>query len=369
MAKYDTLAKYAVLVSGGVDSSVALKLLKDAGCDVTAFYLKIWLEADTQHLGDCPWEDDLGYARDVCEQLGVELRIVPLQKEYHERVIAYALHEVKHGRTPNPDVLCNSQVKFGAFFDVVGREFDFVATGHYAGVEQVDGMYFLTLSADAIKDQTYFLALLNQTQLKRACFPLSKLAKDEVRNIARISGFPTGDRVDSQGLCFLGEIPYDEYLKHHLGTKTGEIINKDTHTVLGTHDGFWFYTIGQRHGLNLPGGPWYVIGKDIDKNIVWVSHRLRMADVEKREFYVEMKTFIPKNVGGGSIKEHHDVAVFEDLRVKVRHGPKLYACRLEFRESAGHVVLRDVAERGIAAGQYAVFYSGKYCLGAGVIVE
>jgi len=374
--------KIAVLVSGGVDSSVALKLLQDEGHDITAFYLKIWLEDETAFLGICPWEEDLTYVRSVCEQLDVPLRVIPLQKEYHERVIAYAFDEVKAGRTPNPDVMCNNQVKFGAFLecaemsgtDANGRgKFDKVATGHYARVEEAEQVtsdkgqmtekrkfFYLKKSKDAVKDQTYFLSRLTQEQLSRALFPIGKYTKEEVRALAKQFNLPTKNRPDSQGLCFLGEINYDDFVRHHLGEREGDIVDTDSGKVLGHHQGYWFHTIGQRHGLDLPGGPWYVTGKDVEKNIVLVSHRLKMPMVERDTFEVENLHWL----------SYDPRSVIRDMRltVKVRHGAREYVCTLEFLDAGrARVHLLDAKERGIAPGQFAVFYDGDMCLGNGVI--
>jgi len=357
--------KIAVLVSGGVDSSVALKLLQDEGHDVTAFYLKIWLEDEAAFLGTCPWEEDLTYVRAVCKQLEVPLKIIPLQKEYHERVVSYAIKEVRSGRTPNPDVLCNSQVKFGAFFDAISGDFDKVATGHYAQVQKVKNgeriIYKLKKAPDAIKDQTYFLTLLNQGQLSRALFPIGEYTKEQVRNLAKEFDLPTKGRKDSQGLCFLGEINYDDFVKFHLGEKEGNIVNKENNEVLGKHKGYWFYTIGQRHGLDLPGGPWYVVDKKIDKNIVYVSHKERVAKSDRTSFFVEDFHWISN--------AERRMQNAERLSVKVRHGAREYACKIDVVDYRRvHVKLLDATERGIASGQFAVLYGGEYCLGGGVII-
>jgi len=208
--------KIAVLTSGGVDSSVALRLLKDEGHDLTAFYLKIWLEDELAYLGDCPWEEDLDYVRQICDQIDVPLEVVPMQKEYWERVVQYTVAEAKAGRTPNPDILCNQQIKFGQFYEVIDDSFEKVATGHYANVEETDKDFVLKRAPDPIKDQTYFLAQISQEQLSRAMFPIGKYKKEEVRELARKFDLPNQDRKDSQGICFLGKIPFREFLKHHL---------------------------------------------------------------------------------------------------------------------------------------------------------
>lgn len=405
--------KIAMLVSGGVDSSVALKLLKDAGHDpvksrkngttghdVTAFYLKIWLEDETAFLGTCPWEEDLRYVRAVCKQLDVPLKVVPLQKEYHARVVAYALDEVRAGRTPNPDVLCNSFIKFGAFLewleckggrsrkdeDVHATRFDKIATGHYARIRErrtrlresatdgqaanseqkngKDGLlttnYQLLTSPDRVKDQTYFLSRLSGDQLARAMFPIGEYTKEQVREMARKFDLPTKDRPDSQGLCFLGEINYSDFVRHHLGEKEGDIINQENGEVIGRHKGYWFHTIGQRHGLDLSGGPWYVVDKDVSKNIVYVSHRLKMHKMERKEFKVSDL----HSLASALSPLHSHLCT-----VKVRHGAREYPCELTLDGDKGHVKLLEDVERGIAPGQFAVFYDGEVCLGSGIISE
>jgi tRNA (5-methylaminomethyl-2-thiouridylate)-methyltransferase len=373
--------KIAVLVSGGVDSSVALRLLHDAGHEVTAFYLKIWLEDELSYLGDCPWEDDLAYARKVCEQVDVPLEVVSLQKEYWDRVVSYTLDEVKKGRTPNPDMMCNARVKFGAFYDKIDDSFEKVATGHYAQVETASvGASYMTpqrmrlmRSKDSVKDQTYFLAHLSQDQLQRAMFPIGHLIKDEVRALAKKYDLPNQARKDSQGICFLGNIDYKEFIRHHLGKKKGDIIEFESNKKLAQHDGFWFYTKGQRHGLGLSGGPWYVVEKDVDQNIVYVSNHYHEEDKHRDTIKVEDVHLIDPAMKVADLLE------VEGLRVKVRHGEHDYAVQiLSLQDSPldkgglGGIrnplaVKIDGNDQGLAAGQFAVFYDGEVCLGSGVI--
>src|SRR4051812_1112785 len=221
--------KIAVLLSGGVDSSVALHLMKESGPhEITAFYLKIWLEDELAFLGDCPWEDDLKCARAVCEQAGVPLRVVALQSEYQERVVSYVIGELKAGRTPSPDILCNQWIKFGLFFDKIEGGFDKVASGHYAQVEHRDKTFYLKRSPDPVKDQTYFLSRLCQAQLARILFPIGHLAKPQVRQKAHQLQLPNMDRRDSQGICFLGKIKYPEFVRFHLGERKGDIVDVKT---------------------------------------------------------------------------------------------------------------------------------------------
>ena len=249
--------KIAVLLSGGVDSSVALRLLKDEGYNVTAFYLKIWLQDEFSFLGDCPWEEDLEYARAVCKQADVPLEIINMQTEYWDSVVSYTISEIKEGRTPNPDMFCNRLIKFGQFINKIDSSFEKVASGHYAKVQLEQGKYILKTSPDPIKDQTYFLAYLTQKQLSRALFPIGTYNKKEIRKLAEKYKLPNMNRKDSQGICFLGKIKFSDFIKHHLGEIEGEIIDIDTNKVMGKHKGYYFYTIGQRSGLRLGGGPWY----------------------------------------------------------------------------------------------------------------
>ena len=250
--------KIAVLISGGVDSSVALRLLKEQGHELTAFYLKIWLEDELSYLGDCPWEEDLSYVRAVCEQAGVPLQVVSLQKEYWDHVVSYTMQEIKAGRTPNPDILCNQRIKFGMFFNHIDASFDKVATGHYAQVKEQNGIFSLHRAPDPIKDQTYFLSYLSQAQLARALFPIGHLQKEQVRQLAQQFDLPNKERKDSQGICFLGKLKFNDFIKFHVGEKPGDMIEYETGKKLGTHKGFWFHTIGQRQGSGLPAarGMW-----------------------------------------------------------------------------------------------------------------
>jgi tRNA (5-methylaminomethyl-2-thiouridylate)-methyltransferase len=348
--------KIAVLVSGGVDSSVALALLKAQGYDVTAFYLKIWLEDELSFLGDCPWEEDLDYAQKVCQQLDVVLEVISLQKEYHEKVVTYTIAEIKAGRTPNPDIFCNSWIKFGVFYDAIIGRFDKVATGHYARVVQEGDNFLLKIAPDLIKDQTYFLARLSQAQLSKAMFPIGKFDKGEVRKLAHKFDLPTKDRKDSQGICFLGKLKFSEFVKHHLGEQPGDLIEYETGAKLGGHQGFWFYTIGQRQGLGLSGGPWYVVAKDTAKNIIYISKNYFDNTKERDTFEVInchwISGFAPQS---------------QNLKVKMRHGAERYDCTLQKLATSGFLVKLVQRDQGIAPGQYAVFYEEDVCLGAAMI--
>jgi tRNA-specific 2-thiouridylase len=349
--------KIAVLLSGGVDSSVALRLLKEEGHELTAFYLKIWLQDEFSFLGECPWEEDLNFARGVCEQANIPLAVLPLQTEYWDSVVTYTINEIKEGRTPNPDMFCNSLIKFGQFYDKIDSSFEKVASGHYAKVVQHNGIYQLFKSPDAVKDQTYFLAYLTQQQLSRALFPLGDFAKNEVRALAEKYNLINKNRKDSQGICFLGQIKFNEFVKHHLGEIQGDIINIDNGKKMGTHNGYYFFTIGQRSGLGLSGGPWYVVKKDVKNNIVYISNQ-NIAERSRDTFHAGKFNWI-----SGMPPEK------KNLQIKIRHGAKFYNCTFNFIEEDVAEIKLDHADQGIAAGQFAVLYDENICLGGGVILN
>lgn len=346
-----------MLISGGVDSSVALRMLRDEGHDIRAFYMKIWLEDELAFLGECPWEEDLSYARAVCEQADVPLDVVPLQKEYWEQVVTHTIAEAKVGRTPNPDVLCNTRIKFGAFYRSFGKEFDMIATGHYAMTEERKGKTWLKKSPDPIKDQTYFLSQLSQEQIARARFPIGHLMKPEVRALAGRYGLPTAARKDSQGICFLGKIAFDAFLEYHLGKRRGSIIDWKTGKKIGEHDGFWYYTIGQRRNIGLSGGPWYVVKKQAATNEIFVSNLYRSEDMARDTFRI------------GDVHWIADPPETRELDVKIRHGEAMYRSRVVLHRDRTATIRLSQPDKGIAAGQYATLYDGEYCLGGGVILE
>lgn len=354
----------AVLLSGGVDSSVAMRLVMERGMRPHAFYLKIWLDDELSHLGQCPWEEDMRYAKSVCEQAGVSLDDIPLQTEYWERVVAYTIAEARRGRTPNPDVMCNTRIKFGAFYDKIGKNFEKVVSGHYArcNVNSENGFAQLRMSNDALKDQTYFLANLCQEQLKRCIFPLGDSRKAQVRQLAQKYNLPNQDRRDSQGICFLGKLRFDEFLEYHLGIEVGAIVEYESGVTLGTHKGLWFYTLGQRKRIGLSGGPWYVVSKDATRNIVYVSRNYDDDTKSRDSFEFEDANWI-------SQKWPNDMRIGEslDIHVKVRHGPN-FAEGIITRtgELCGNVKLRT-RDKGLAPGQFAVFYQKDLCLGSAKI--
>jgi tRNA-5-taurinomethyluridine 2-sulfurtransferase len=350
--------KIAILISGGVDSSVALRLLKDQGHQLEAFYLKIWLEDELAYLGTCPWQEDLAYVEQVCAQADVPLHVISLQKEYWQHVVAYTISEVQAGRTPSPDLLCNQRIKFGCFLEHIDDSFEKIATGHYANISFENGLWALQKAKDPIKDQTYFLAYLNQQQLGRLMFPVGAFHKAEVRELAEKYQLPNRDRKDSQGICFLGKIKFSDFIGHHLGKQPGDLIEFETGTKLGMHDGFWYYTVGQRKGLGLSGGPWFVVKKDIPNNIVYISNKYHSEDKIRDKFSVESLHWISQEKPTSS-----------HLDVKVRHGEHVYNALLRYQPDNRAVVTLNGNDQGLAPGQFAVFYDGQTCLGCGVIAE
>ena len=372
--------RVALLLSGGVDSSVALRLLQRQNYLVTAFYLKIWLEDELAHLGQCPWEDDFQTCQAVCEQANVPLETISLQQEYKERVISYTLQEARQGRTPNPDILCNSRIKFGCFYDAIAsRDFDYVASGHYAQLirdEDRTAPVRLVRAPDPVKDQSYFLCALTQEQLQRVLFPIGHLEKKQVRELAEEFQLPNRQRPDSQGLCFLGKVKFDEFLSAYLGERPGNIVDAATGDVLGQHRGVWYHTVGQRKGIGLfldpiatSRGPWYVVAKDPENDLVLVSNEYdeEIFTAARSQIAVEDIQWICGSPPGTSSDENSNSF---RLSMKIRHGPKIVQGVLTLNEDgvSGDVKL-DQKDGGLAPGQYIVFYEDEECLGGGVISE
>ena len=342
--------KIAVLSSGGVDSSVVLKKMFLEGHQVEAYYLRIWLDDELHFLGDCPWEKDLSYLREITKELGIPLHIISLQEEYKEYVIKFILEELRHGATPSPDILCNQYIKFGAFFDYLkDKDFDKIASGHYAQIIKENGEFHLYSGVDSIKDQSYFLSNLSEEQLKKIIFPLGGLNKKEVRSLAIKYDLPNKDRKDSQGICFLGKINYNSFVKIHLKEKKGEIINFHTGEVMGEHLGIWFYTIGQRKGLGLHGGPWFVVDKNLKDNKIYISHKK-----EKRDEFV---------INGKDVFWINKAPKKKNLLVKLRHGEKKYSVKIIYLDVDSCQLELEEGDSGIAIGQSVVFYDDNRCLG------
>ncbi len=348
-----------VLISGGVDSSVALARLREAGhTNLTAYYLKIWLEDDLSGLGECPWEEDLAFARSVCSSLHVPLEVVPLQLEYYDRVVEYTLSELRKGHTPSPDIFCNQRIKFGAFLENLDKP-GWIASGHYARIVRHSHDVQLHRAPDPVKDQTYFLSHLSQQQLSRLTFPVGDLPKGEVRRLAARYRLANMDRPDSQGICFLGKIRYPEFVRHYLGESSGDIVERETGAVLGTHKGYWFHTIGQRQGLGLGNGPWYVTGKDAEQNVIYVSHQSTVAEAARQRLYLNEFNWIGTVAPSGR------------YGVKLRHGPHIEPCSVQVCDAEARTLRLDLdhADRGAAPGQFGILYDGERCLGGGMITD
>lgn len=355
--------KVAVLCSGGVDSSVALALLKELNYDITVFYLKIWLEDELSYLGNCPWQEDVNYVRQTCEFLGVNFEQVSLQRDYWNKVVYQSIELIKNGYTPNPDVFCNQVIKFGVFNDNYGKNFDKIATGHYAARENVDNWSYLKMVLDEIKDQTYFLAYTPYHQLEKVIFPLQIFKnKQEVRDYAIKLNLPSAHRKDSQGICFLGKIPFFDFIKYHCGEKEGLLVNYETGKIEGKHRGFWFYTIGQRQGIGLSGGPWYVISKNHYDNIIYISTK------NPKIFYSQKKIKIKINAINYLVPNKEYLKVGIVYNVKLRHGKDFNQAEVfKIYDNYIEIILKN-NDQGIADGQFMVFYDQlNRCIGSGIM--
>jgi tRNA-specific 2-thiouridylase len=352
--------KIASLVSGGVDSSVSIPLLKEQGYDPHIFYIKIGME-DQSAFMDCPSEEDIEITSWIAKKYNCRFDIVDLQQEYWSSVVKYTIETVKKGLTPNPDIMCNLLIKFGAFKDRYGHEFDKISTGHYASNYETDEGVFLSTAVDQTKDQTYFLGQISYDQLEKTMFPIGHLPKAKVREIAREMKLPSAERPDSQGICFLGKINYNDFIKAQIGELPGEIREFETNKLLGEHKGFWFHTIGQRKGLGLSGGPWFVVKKDIEKNIICVSNGYDPASQYSDIIPLEDLHWLNIN---------HDYSSISNIKFKIRHQPEFNTGKLVI-DDEGNKIISDKAISGIAPGQFAVIYDmeERTCIGSSAISE
>lgn len=349
----------AALISGGVDSSVVVHLLCEQGYKPTIFYIKIGM--DGAEYMDCSAEEDIELSSAIARKYGLQLEVVDLHREYWDNVAAYAIGKIEKGQTPNPDVMCNKLIKFGCFEQRVGKDFDFTATGHYATTLILDGKVWLGTAKDAVKDQTDFLAQIDYLQVSKLLFPLGNLMKHEVREIALQAGLPSARRKDSQGICFLGKINYNDFVRRFLGEKEGAIVELETGKILGTHRGYWFHTIGQRKGLGLSGGPWFVIKKDILENVIYVSRGYEVETQYGYEFTMPEFHFITED-------PWKDAGNEVEVTFKIRHTPEFIKGKL-LPEAAGYRIVSDEKLQGIAPGQFGVVYDAdaKVCIGSGEI--
>ena len=353
--------RVVVGMSGGVDSSVAALLLKQQGYEVMGLFMKNWEDDDTDEY--CTSRADLVDAAAVADVIGIELEAVNFAAEYRERVFAHFLREYKAGRTPNPDVLCNSEIKFKAFLDhAVGLGADCIATGHYAQVREAEGAWQLLQAEDGTKDQSYFLYRLNQSQLSRTLFPLGRLYKRDVRDIARREGLPNHDKKDSTGICFIGERPFREFLNRYLPENPGEICT-DEGRVVGRHHGLMFYTIGQRQGLGIgglregDGTAWYVATKDLQRNRLTV-----VQGHDHPALYADSLSATGLSWVSGAAP-HCQWVYGAKTRYRQKDAPCTIAsvdggrCEIEFAEP----------QWAVTPGQSVVVYESRICLGGGII--
>lgn len=352
--------KVFVGVSGGVDSSVALALLQEQGYDVTGVFLKVW----HPEFLPCDWKDERRSAMRVCATLGVPFLTLDCEAEYKKEVVDYMIREYSAGRVPNPDIFCNKYVKFGVFLDkALAMGADYIATGHYAQVEEIAGKKFvLSESADTNKDQSYFLYTLDQRQLSHTLFPVGGMTKPDVRKLAEKFGLSTATKKDSQGLCFIGKVDMKDFLKHFIVVKPGNVLNTNG-KVVGTHDGAMFYSIGERHGYTItkktPSDPrFFIVSKDIENNTITVGEDSKNI----REEY---------DAQSAEIKDLHFIASGESefpltAQVRIRYRQEKQRCVVDKNKDT-YIVTFETKQTGVSIGQSAVIYQDAECLGGGII--
>lgn len=353
--------KVVVGMSGGVDSSVAALLLKQQGYEVVGLFMKNWEDDDDEQ--DRSSRQDLIDAVSVADKIGIDIEAVNFSTEYKNRVFNEFLHEYRAGRTPNPDVMCNAEIKFRAFLDhALAMGAELIATGHYAQVRETDGLYQLLKAEDGTKDQSYFLYRLNQAQLSKTLFPLGRLYKRDVRTIARNAGLSNHDKKDSTGICFIGERPFREFLNRYLPANPGEIHTVDG-KVVGRHMGLMFYTIGQRHGLGVggrhdsDGNAWYVVAKDMaDNRLIVVQGRDHPALFRQR--------LTATNLSWINGTAPHCQWVYG---AKTRYRQKDAACTISSMDETSCNVEFAEPQWAVTPGQSAVIYESRVCLGGGII--
>lgn len=356
------MKRVVVGLSGGVDSSVAAYLLKEQGYDVVGLFMRNWKDTTGTLEGDCPWYDDHLFAELVAKRLDIPFHMIDLSDEYRRRVVDYMFAEYARGRTPNPDVLCNREIKFGPFREYAKKlGADFIATGHYCGIAHTEEGHLLLKAADAGKDQTYFLNQVTQPQFENVLFPLGGLQKSEVRAIAEREGLSTARKKDSTGVCFIGERNFRKFLQGYLPARPGRILTCDGREV-GRHIGLMYYTLGQRRGLDIggqkgdEGGRWFVIEKDLKNNILYVAHGDESA-LYSRGCTVSGMNWIP-----APPKEERFSCT---AKFRYRQGEQAVTVTRTGADTL--TVMADEPQRAVTPGQYAVLYRGGRCLGGGVI--
>ncbi|MDP3971205.1 MAG: tRNA 2-thiouridine(34) synthase MnmA [bacterium] len=348
--------KVAVALSGGVDSAVAAAILVEQGYDVTGYYMKNWTDVGEVNYrkDECPWLEEYEDVQEICKTLNIPCEIINFEREYRDKVFEYFLSEYKKGKTPNPDVMCNTEIKFKSFLkkaEVAG--FDKVATGHHAQVSQNEsGMWQLKRGADANKDQTYFIYHLTQEQLSKILFPIGHMQKTDVRKAAQAYNLPVADKKDSQGLCFIGDIEFRTFLEQYVPHKPGSMITVEGKNM-GEHKGLAYYTIGQRYGLEIGGtGPYFVVEKDIKNNTLIICQGTDHPSLLSTWFTIEDDFWIAGNRPADKF----------DCTVKVRYRSPDVPCTID-----GSKVLLHEAERAVTPGQFAVFYDGATVIGGAEI--
>lgn len=355
------MARIVVGMSGGVDSSVAALLLKRQGHDVTGVFMHNWEEKDER--GVCTSESDWADVRAVCDTIGIPYYSVNYAKEYRELVFAHFLEEYAKNRTPNPDTLCNREIKFDAFLRFAqSLGADYLATGHFANLERLpDGRTLLLRAKDENKDQTYFLYMLGQAALSKAMFPVGRLTKAEIRDLAREAGLPTSEKKDSTGVCFIGERNFKEFLKQYLPAQPGPIVTRDG-TVVGRHEGLLYYTPGQRRGLGIGGGGngerWFVVGKDVPNN------RLVVSQGEPDELFT-LSAIASEETWIADRPPAREGETFP-CQARLRHRQPLQDCIAMRKDGLLHLQFSQ-KQRAVTPGQAAVLYQGEVCLGGGTI--
>lgn len=347
-------------MSGGVDSSVAALLLKEQGYDVEGAYMKNWINED-EILGDCPWQQDIEDASAVAKTLGIPFRVVNLMDDYRTRIVYYLLEGYQSGLTPNPDVMCNREIKFGVFLDyALEHGFDAVATGHYARLDATNTEPALLEGLDKNKDQTYFLALMKAAQLRKALFPIGHLDKPALRSIAKKAALPNAEKKDSQGICFIGNIKMQDFLREYVPEKPGPIIRADDDRVLGEHKGLHYFTIGQRKGIGVPSNSdhqnYVVVGKEKERNALLISFESASAPgLYANRCRVSNLSFLGEPISTQS-----------KIEVKVRYRDPREPATYTHTDDNTVEIEFDVPQRALALGQIIAFYDGERLLGGGV---
>ena len=346
--------RVAVGISGGVDSAVAALLLKEQGYEVIGLFMKNWEDGE-----DCSAANDYEDVKRICAKLDIPYYSVNFERQYWDRVFSHFIEEYKAGRTPNPDVLCNREIKFGPFREQAQKlGAEYIATGHYAGILEKEGKTYLVRAKDENKDQTYFLNQLSNKQLQNVLFPLSQLYKSEVRAIAAECGLPVAEKRDSTGICFIGERKFREFLAGYIPMQKGEIQDASG-KVVGEHNGVFYYTLGQRRGLGIGGSSegnrWFVTGKDVQKNILYVSCS-EPPSLFTKECKVSGMNYITDRVADG-----------QEVFARMRHRQPLQKAKVELIDNGNIALHFDVPQRALAPGQYAVLYDDRICLGGGVM--